>query len=215
MSNEIQPTDPPHKHTDLVEFVKTLEEDALPMVTGCKLCASAHRKEAEDQFERNGNVSMVTRWLKDKGEEISNTAVNNHLNNHYKRIQRNSDLREYAFELARWSQLSKSDETMYSRYIDSLDREHNILMAENPRLDAAEKRKNIELCLKIGQMITIYKEQLRKLELEKRPVEIFVDTINRIIKVKLQDTKSPEVRRALEDVVTQLSKEVEQVPDHE
>ena len=137
------------------------------------------------------------------------------MNNHYKRIQRNSDLREYAFELARWSQLSKSDETMYSRYIDSLDREHNILMAENPRLDAAEKRKNIELCLKIGQMITIYKEQLRKLELEKRPVEIFVDTINRIIKVKLQDTKSPEVRRALEDVVTQLSKEVEQVPDHE
>ena len=210
MSNELATT---AKVSDLADFVKTLQDDA-ETPTPCKLCNSKFRKEAEELFERAGNVSQVTRFLKEKGEDISNTAVSNHINNHYRTAQYNNNLREFASRLQKWSKLSKDDEYLYNRYIDTLDMEYNHLMAENSTLPIQERRKNTELCLKIAQTIGYYKEQLHKLNIEKRPVEIFVDTLNRIIQVKLQGNPSPEVKAALKEVVDQLNREVEVVPDN-
>jgi hypothetical protein len=211
MKNEIQAV---QKYSDIASFVKTLDDNQQPP-TPCKLCNSKLRKEAEELFDRQKNISAVHRFLKEKGEEISYPAVNNHINQHKNREQLNTDLREYANELQKWAQLSKEDDVLYKRYIDSLDAEYNKLMSEAPRLDPGERRRNLELALKISQQVLVFKDQVKKLELEKRPVEIFVDTLNRIIRVKLQDIKNPEVKRALEDVVQQLGREVQQVPDND
>jgi hypothetical protein len=211
MPNDIQKTQ--QQYTELNDFVKTLDDNEAPP-TPCKLCNSKLRKEAEELYDRQKNVAAVHRWLKEKGEDISYPAVNNHINQHKNREQENTDLREFASETQKWSRLSKDSESLYNRYIDTLDREYNLLMAQAARLDLSEKRKNIELCLKISAQIDAYKVKLKELDLEKRPVEIFVDTLNRIIKVKLQDVKNPEVKRVLEDVVQQLNREVEQVPDN-
>jgi hypothetical protein len=201
------------KIQDLSDFVKTLQDD-VTSASPCKLCNSKYKKEAHEIYEARGTCTAVTKFLREKGEDISNTAVTSHINNHYKAASDNNNLRELASKLSKWSQLSMDDEALYTRYIKLLDMEATYLMTQNPLLDLMERRKNTELCLKIAQTIGYYKDQLKELQLEKRPVEIFVDTLNRIIQVKLRDASSPEVKRVLADVVEQLHREVESVPDN-
>jgi hypothetical protein len=199
------------KYNDLEEFVQSLSETMTSPT--CKLCNSSNRKAAEAEYERTSNASAAYRFLKDKGEDISNAAVSAHINNHYKKSQVHNNLKEFASDLAKWSQLSNDDELLYTRFVKMLNMEANLLQAENASLPLPERRRNTELILKIGQQITVFKTELKKLQVEKRPVEIFVDTLNRIIRVKMADAQNQETKKVLADLVDQLVREVEIIPD--
>jgi hypothetical protein len=90
-----------------------------------------------------------------------------------------------------------------------LDREVRLLLSRNPELDAAEVRRNLDAVVKIGNLIGYFKEQIRKLQIEKRPVELVFTSLNKIIQVKIaQNTSTPEIKAVLEDILDQLDKEV-------
>lgn len=192
---------------DLLSYVQSQASDIKP-VENCKLCQSKHKAEAHKTFDNTRNCAAVLRFLKDKGEDISYPSVNNHINNHYKAIQENQSVQELARKLDRWK-LNPADATMYDRYVKMLDREATVLTAKCADLDVVEERKTMETVMKLLQTIVLVKGELRKMEGEKREVKIFVDSLNRIIAVKLEDCKSPEVKQALKEVLDQLAKDVD------
>jgi hypothetical protein len=193
---------------DLLAFVESRQKETV--TTGpCKLCNSKLLAAAEAQYERTKNSAAVHRWLVEKGEDISYVAVNNHINFHYNAQQDERNIYNLASKLSGWSKMSRSDEAMFNRYITMLDMEATSLMAENVNLNLEQRRKNNETVIKLAQLIGYFKDQLHKLNAEKRPVQIFVDTLHNIIKVKLEDCKNPEVQQALKDVVDKLTKDVD------
>lgn len=182
----------------------------------CKLCNSKFRKEAEDMAERGTSNRQIYRFLvEDKKEEISYGAVNSHLNNHFREEHESLNLQEFASKLAKWGTLAKNDEALFGRYINFLDMEAMSLAAENSNLPLDQRRRNDELILKIAQIIASYKEQLHRIHAEMRPVEVVITSLNRIIQVKLEGCKDPEVKNVLTDIIEQLVREVGDLPVEE
>jgi hypothetical protein len=184
------------KFNDLGAFANSLAERYSDPKKQCKLCNSKWREEAESMFEKGRAATQIHRWLvDDKKEDISYGAVNNHLTQHFKTDKDN---------------LSDT-EALMNRYIKTFDREATLLLARNNELPVFEVRKNIETAMKAAQLIGYYKEQLQKLQAEKRPVELVIMSLNRIIQVKLEGSSSPEVKRVLTDIVDQLSREIGEI----
>jgi hypothetical protein len=199
---------PEQKYNDLSAFVDSLSESYSDPKKLCKLCNSPSKAEAHSMYEKGRPATAVHKWLtEEKKEEISYGAVNNHLTHHLKSEKDNLNLKEFATQLSKWSELNMDSEVIMNRYIKMFDREATLLLSKNDELPVFEVRKNIETALKIATLIGSYKEQLHSLHAEKRPVELVVMSLNRIIQVKIQDS-TPEVKRVLQDVVEQLSREV-------
>lgn len=196
-------------NNEIIELFGKSDESTKP---NCKLCNSKLRKDAEKLVETGASVMAVFRFLEQKGEEISYNAVSNHVNYHFRGKQTETDLLEYSTQLQKWANLSTSDEVLLSRYIRVLDMEAMYLAAKNAKVDLNERRKNDDIILKITSQINQLKDSLREIHSDLRPVEILVKSLNRIIENKLQGTVSAETRRALEDVVNQLKKEVDDLP---
>jgi hypothetical protein len=200
------------KFNDLGAFANSLAERYSDPKKQCKLCNSKWREEAESMFEKGRAATQIHRWLvDDKKEDISYGAVNNHLTQHFKTDKDNLSLKEFATQLGKWSELSSDTEALMNRYIKTFDREATLLLARNNELPVFEVRKNIETAMKAAQLIGYYKEQLQKLQAEKRPVELVIMSLNRIIQVKLEGSSSPEVKRVLTDIVDQLSREIGEI----
>lgn len=200
---------PENKFTDISEFVKSFDKDIQR--PNCKLCNSKLRKEAESMADRGTSMSSILRFLEQGGETISYGAVNNHINYHFKNQQSETDLFEYAGQLEKWSKMSRADDVMLNRYIVMLDMEAAWLGAKNANIELSERRKNDEVILKITNQITALKETLRSLHAELTPIEILFSSLDRIIDVKLKSGITQEARKALQDVIEQLKKEVGEV----
>lgn len=214
MSNDITPTPATGGeggNMNLTDFVNSFGDGEV-VKPNCKLCNSKFRKEAESMAERNQNITSILRFLTTAGEDISYGAVNNHINYHFKVKSDESDLKEYAVELDKWGKLSHSDETLITKYVRMLDREITLLVSKNAHADVSDRRKNNEIILKMQQQVMALKEQAKKLHAELQPIEIMFMSLNRIIEMKLKSSISPEAKRALQDVIDQLRKEVGEVP---
>jgi poly-D-alanine transfer protein DltD len=208
MSKEESAIEVVNKFQDLASFAKSLPDESI-FYDNCKLCNSKNKEEAEAMAERGVSHLQIHRFITaEKKEDISYSSVHNHLINHFGVKSDNRRLKEYASQVAKWSELAKTDEAILNRYINMLDREANLLLAEAKEIPLVERRKNIETAIKVGQLIGVFREQLRKLQTEKRPVELVITSLNRIIQIKLEDGSTPEVRKVLMDIVDQLKKEV-------
>jgi hypothetical protein len=196
------------KFSDLLSFTNSLDDNFVP-VKSCKLCNSQYREEAENKAAEGVSHKRIAEYLKLQGEQISYGAVHAHLCNHLGNRNDARNLKEFASQLNKWSALSQSDDVFFNDYIKMLDREVRLLLSRNPELDAAEVRRNLDAVVKIGNLIGYFKEQIRKLQIEKRPVELVFTSLNKIIQVKIaQNTSTPEIKAVLEDILDQLDKEV-------
>lgn len=192
-------------------FVNTLG-DSDPIKPNCKLCNSKFRKEAERLVETGASISSIKRMLDREGEDISYNAVANHINYHFKAKNAETDLKEYANQLEKWGQMSMSEEELIRRYIRMLDIEITFLGSKNAHVDMAERRKNEDMIVKMQNQVMMLKESAKKLNAELQPIEILFTSLNRIIEIKLKSSISPEAKKALQDVIDQLKKEVGEVP---
>lgn len=210
MSDIIPSVDGGGKFNDFSNFVNSFDGKFEP-VTGCKMCGMDANKRvaAEEKFERGQSIAAIHRWLREEHkEEIGYHSVKNHLTHHYSREDDRMTMREFSGKLKTWSKLNKDDVHFFNRYIDFLDMEAMELAAKNKELPLPERRKNNELIIKIGSLLSTYKEQVHKLSVEMRPVEVIIKSLNRIIQVKLEGTPNPEVKRVLTDIIDQLLREV-------
>jgi hypothetical protein len=205
MSNDLAKKDVPV--SDLKAFVENMQTNTVK--TGCKLCNSPNRKEAESMVDRGVNTLTVAKWLvNEKNEDISYGAVYAHMNNHFKEELNDVNLRDFANRLSKWGALGKSDEALFNRYIDFFDMEATALGAMNSGLPLSERRRNNELILKFATVIAAYKEQLINIRSDRRPVELVITSLNNIIQVKLEGSSNPEVKKVLTDIIEELVKEI-------
>lgn len=195
---------------DLISFVKSELQGKEPRAD-CKLCNSKHKKDAHDLYERSPSIQGVFNFLKEKGEEISYGAVRKHLNNHYSVQDSDSDLKDLADRLSKWEKYDTSDAVLLPQYIKLLNIEFLDLVG-NRSVGEDQRRKNIELALKISAQIDVFKKQLRDISKEMKPVEVIFTNLHRIIEVKIRDSKSPEVKRILAEIYEQISKDVGDMP---
>jgi hypothetical protein len=196
---------------DFTSFANSLGDND-PVRPNCKLCNSKFRKEAERLVETGASILSIKRMLEREGEDISYGAVANHINYHFKTKQTETDLKEYATQLEKWGQMSMSEEELIRRYIKMLDIEITYLCSKNAHVDMAERRKNEDMIVKMQNQVMMLKEAAKKLNAEMQPIEIFTAAFNRIIEIKLKTSISPEAKKALQDVIDQLKKEVGEVP---
>lgn len=193
--------------SDLKVFVDNMQTNTVK--TGCKLCNSPNRKEAEEMADRGVSNLTIAKWLvNDKHETISYGAVNAHMNNHYKEEINEVNLKDFANRLSKWGTLPKGDEALFNRYIDFFDMEATALGAMNSSLPLPERRRNNELILKFATVIAEYKEQLTTIRSDRRPVELVITSLNNIIQVKLEGSSNPEVKKVLTDIIDQLVREI-------
>jgi len=192
----------------LSDFANKINDEIVK--PNCRLCNSKFRQEAEDLAERGANNMTIYRYL-DKIDHISYGAIANHITHHFKVKQSETDLREYAGQLSKWSQMSQADDVLINKYVKMLDMEATFLGSKNANVDLIERRKNNEVILKLVNQVTQLKASSRLLNAEMQPIEILFSSLNRIIEMKLKSAISPETRRALQDVIDQLKKEVGEV----
>jgi len=72
-----------------------LDKDDVITYDRCKLCVSPFRAEAEELFTKGTTLEAVTRFLKEKGEEIPAIKVKIHFNLHYAQMEIQASIREY------------------------------------------------------------------------------------------------------------------------
>jgi DNA repair exonuclease SbcCD ATPase subunit len=193
---------------DFNNFVRKLSDSNPESVPNCKLCGSKFRKEAEAKSDQKLSISSIHRWLESQGEEISYNAVANHINNHYVSKQDDANLAAYAERLTRWASAPKTDESFLRRYIEALDMEAMRLIAKNADLNITEQRKNDDMFVKLSAQLDAFRQQLRTLQGESSKAEQVVVSLNKIINYKRSTTQDMEVRKALDEVVEMLKKEM-------
>lgn len=204
--SEIVPT---NSAGDFQQFIHNSFSNVFVPVAGCKVCASQNRIEAENRYEKSGNYKAAYRFLAEEmGEDISYSSVKNHMGHHYNKVDDSNNLTEFSSKLKTWSKLNKDDLVFFQRYIDFFDMEAMELASKSALLPLPERRKNDEMIIKIGQLLSTYKEQVHQLNTEMRPVEVVIKSLNRIIQVKLEGSPSPEVKRVLTDIIDQLLSEI-------
>ena len=169
----------------------------------CKVCNSKLRATVDEMFLEGKTVAAIHRFLKENKEDIHYSSVFRHINEHLKGHEDNLNLKALATGLSEWEAINNSDEELLNRFIKLLDRETMSLLAMNPQLEPADRRKNNETICKLAQTVAAYKEQLHNLHEEKKPIEILITTLNRIVEVKLKGA-GQETKQVLEDVIHQL-----------
>jgi len=213
-NKEIIKEDSNEEVEDLLEFMEKIAPGGKQVVPLCKVCASPSRDEAEKLKAEGWSNKRIFEWFseKHKEENIGYSSVNNHMNNHYGVVNENEQIKNYAFEITKWKKLSKNEKNLYPRYITMLDREASLLLsqkdADGKQITLSDRRKNIEMATKIIDMVKSLKKELREIEKEKKPIEMIITSISRIIEIKVKSYNSPEVRQVLKEIIEELNKDI-------
>jgi len=176
----------------------------------CKLCQSALRKRAEEEYDnKKGNVTAVVNFLKNSNEEISYNAVRNHLHFHYDLRKRKTTINEYSKDVLKWAKGIGADrvDALKAR-IGLLDREAVAIASESDDMGMEEKRKSMETVVKVYSIIEKLERQLTELEDAKEPATIVIERLQIIIQEEMKSIKTVETKRALVHILEQLQSQV-------
>lgn len=198
------------KFKDFKEYARSLPEKPF-FKTNCKLCGSKFRAEAEEMFARDGNMLKVHRFLHDKGESISHPAVGNHLKNHYKKVNLEEQLREYAEDFSSWSKIQQDKAARAQDHITMLERRLHYIEATTDESDPSSQKRTTESIVKLMDAIHKEEEFLRQLKKEESPVKILLYRFEDIIKVKAEGISSTEAKIILAEVLEEFGRAVEEI----
>jgi len=136
--NIIKQTDAGYE--DFVTFAKDLDSSVI-CKSGCKLCYSPHRAEAEEEFERTGNVRRVQRLLDSKGEKLAWDSVKRHLTRHFTKPGLHARMKEYAEDLEHYGQIRQDKRDRLEEHITILERRIRLLdsCSDGENLDTIRK----------------------------------------------------------------------------
>lgn len=209
MSNElanIQPSD--ESFSQYLD--KIYEQGKRIHVPDCKLCNSPLRDEAEEKILANTSVRQIHIWLKERKEDISYGAVDNHLYEHFLKQLKDYKIKSTAESLEKWGAKKQSDEEIFTRYINGMDKTIMRLFTANddPTLPLAEARKNSEVITKLSGAITELKTQIVRLDNQKHPARIILSTLSKIVAQKVANNSDDEIKKVLSSVMDQLSDEI-------
>ena len=195
-------------HHDVVPYGDDDNEIGHP---GCKLCNSKYREEAELLYEKKHNYDLVKRFLDSKGEKLSSNAVSNHIREHYQTSRNIALMKLHALDVGKWIDFQGrgGQETSLIRRMAVLDREFHILSSYSDHLGSQEdRRKNTEQVRKLAETLLSYQTKLEEAREGGQPVQFIFKQLNVLFKEEMKDSSSPEVRKAMVNVLDKLQNEV-------
>ncbi len=194
----------------LRNFLSDVSEEMLSK-PNCKLCNSKYRREAESKYlENRKSIRVTVNFLKEKGEEVSYSGVRNHLLRHCVAEDRIERTQEYAADLSLWIGRNIDTRQRLVERIVMLERAMITLgaLAEDENLD--NYRKNIELMKKLSDGISILEDKLESMDRQMEPVELIIEKLKDVVRIKVQKVKTIAERTAVLSVMEDLS---EQLPN--
>jgi len=177
----------------------------------CKLCKFKNRDDIEDYFQRQRrkNYSEIQRKLKaDYDFDISVTAVRNHMLYHFRAIQVNESINEFAGDIQSWAD-AQTDTVGSLRAITAvLEREMMALAAEADELEPSDRRRNAETVKKLAETVLTYRTKMEELSEGAKPVMLMYNQIKVIVSDQVAHARTEETKKAFVEFLRKLKTSV-------
>jgi hypothetical protein len=184
------------------------EKNIIISRSNCKFCQSKVRIEAEEEYEKTGNIKKVAEFLAINGDKISYLSVRNHIQLHYLKTNKRMKLMEYASDLNQWKENQITmREHMFER-IAMMRREMCFIAADSEGLELKERRQSADTIKKLSDGIGTLEDKILLMDAGIEPAEIIIEKIRDIMGDKIKNSNDPKVKQALIEVLKDLSKNV-------
>lgn len=181
--------------------------EGIPLIkvhSGCKLCNSNLRQQAEDLYQKSQNYSHVHRWLEDNKEDISWSCVRNHLKCHLTARMSEDRVQEYCKSMTTWCQAERKKEERLEAMMCILERRIIQLAAMVDGREDSESIKMTETIAKLASGVLSMQQKVDEYKKASEPVKVVIERIQQIVQVQLSSTPSQEVRKVLMNMVDVL-----------
>ena len=193
---------------EMIPYILELDKITNP---NCKLCQSEHREFAENMYDnqRRKNYTAIKNKLKEEFNfDVSGRGVRNHILYHYKVVQKNLSLKEYASDVKQWVDRKVSKAASLKARIGILEREIFYLAEASQDSGMIERRKNAETIKKLTETILACENKLEKFKEHVKPVNIIFNQLKVIVNDEMQNIDSIEFKRVLGRTLTRLKDSV-------
>ncbi len=192
-------------NTNIVPYLFSLERIEKP---NCNLCQCDYRDEAEEIYDnqmRKKNYSEIKRRLKvDHDFDATVGGIKNHMVYHYKAIQHNAAMQEYADDVQKWVNMQTNKVAALKSRIAILEREMFTIAQAGEDLDITERRKNAETIKKLAETILTYEGKLSEYEEEVKPVSLVFNQLKIIVNDELAHIDSAKTKKVVTTILTRL-----------
>jgi len=188
----------------VVPYIFSLDRIEKP---NCNLCQCDYRDEAEEIYEnqKRKNYSEIKRILKNEHDyDISVNGVKNHMLYHYKAMQNNADMQEYADDIQKWVNMQTNRVASLKSRIGILERSIFTISRESEDLDIIEKRKSAETIKKLIETIVLLESKLSEYAEEVKPVNLVFNQLKVIVNDELANVESMKAKKVVSTILTRL-----------
>jgi len=175
--------------------------------TNCKLCQSEFREKAEEIYvsQKRKNYTAIQKTLKDEDNfEISAPSIRNHILYHFKAVENNIDLQEYAEDIQKWVNRQTNKVSSLKTRIAILEREMFTIAQISEDLDIIERRKSAETIKKLADTILVYENKLKDFREESNPINVIFNQLKIIVNDEMQHIDSVKTKKVLSTVLDRL-----------
>ena len=188
----------------VVPYIFSLDRIEKP---NCNLCQCDYRDEAEEIYEnqKRKNYSEIKRILKNEHDyDISVNGVKNHMLYHYKAMQNNADMQEYADDIQKWVNMQTNRVASLKSRIGILERSIFTISRESEDLDIIEKRKSAETIKKLIETIVLLESKLSEYAEEVKSVNLVFNQLKVIVNDELANVESMKAKKVVSTILTRL-----------
>lgn len=192
------------QNPNIVPYIFSLNRIEKP---NCNLCQCDYRDEAEEIYEnqKRKNYSAIKRALKDNHDfEATIHGIKNHMLYHYKVVQSNAAMQEYADDVQKWVNMQTNKIASLKTRIGMVEREMFAIAQAGDEMDIAERRKNAETIKKLIETILLLEDKLSEYAEEIKPVNLVFDQLRNIVNDELAHVDSQKVKKVVSTILTRL-----------
>jgi hypothetical protein len=191
-------------NSNIVPYIFSLDRIEKP---NCNICQCDFRDEAEEIYDnqKRKNYSAIKRMLKDNHDfDATVNGVKNHMLYHYKAMQSNVSMQEYADDIQKWVNMQTNKVAALKARIGLLDKYIFTISIESEDIDLFEKRKSAETVKKLVETILTLETKLSEYSEEIKPVNLVFNQLKVIVNDELAHVDSQKAKKVVSTILTRL-----------
>ena len=191
--------------TDVTPYIFNVDKIVK---AGCKICQAEFRDEVELMFDEQKdrkNYTAIRRIIKDKYNfDISVQALMNHMIRHYKQVNDNTNLREYAEDIQHWVGMQTNKISSLKARIAVLEKEYFTIASQSDGLNLVERRKNSDTLKKLAEVMLAYENKIEAYQEFASPVSLIFNQLKIIVNDELQSVDNVKTKQVFSKVLSRL-----------
>lgn len=179
--------------------------------SNCKICTCDYRDEAEGIYEcqKRKNYSAIKRYLKENYDfDATIGSIKNHMLYHYKAMQNNAAMQEYADDIQKWVNMQTNKVSSLKSRIAVLERTMFMISQESEDLDIVERRKSAETVKKLAETIITCESKLMEYQEQVKPVALVVNQLRIIVNDELAHIDNSKTKKVVATILTRLNESI-------